>query len=311
MTEPTYDCRDAFSATMMDLAATDPGLVVVVNDSVGSSKLTGFAAAFPDRLVNVGIAEQNLVGVAAGLENGGKTPFVSAAGSFLSARAIEQIKVDLAYSKRHVVLCAQSPGVGYGALGATHHSIEDVPWMRAIPGMTVLVPADPLETEQALRWAHQHDGPVYIRISRMRVPSVHDGTRRLKPGAAALLREGDDVTIIANGTAVHRALAAADVLSAWGLSARVLSMASVKPLDEDAVLDAAAETQGILTVEEGLIAGALAGAVAETTARRRPARVHGLGLPDAFAPTGSAEWLLDHFGMSAEGIAAAARELVS
>ncbi len=154
----------------------------MVNDSVGSSKLDKLKKELPDQLVNVGIAEQDMVGVAAGLENGGKIPFVSGAGCFLSARATEQIKVDLAYSKRHVILCAQSPGVAYGALGATHHSIEDVAWMRILPGMTVLVPADPIETEQALRWAYTHDGPVYIRISRMKVPAVHPDDYHVRAG---------------------------------------------------------------------------------------------------------------------------------
>ncbi|MCA0296256.1 MAG: transketolase family protein [Actinobacteria bacterium] len=306
-----FDCRDTYTATLLDLARGDRDVVVVVNDSVGSSKLDRLKAELPGQLVNVGIAEQDMVGVAAGLENGGKIPFVSGAGSFLSARATEQIKADLAYSGRHVVLCAQSPGVAYGALGATHHSIEDVAWMRVLPGMTVLVPADPAETEQMLRWAYGHDGPVYLRISRMKVPAVHAESYRFEPGRAVVLRDGDDVTIAANGTVLHRALAAADLLAAQGVRARVLSVGSVKPLDEDAILAAARETSGIVTVEEGLSSGGLGGAVAETVSRHHPAPVTSLGLPDTFAPTGSAGWILDHFGMSPEGIAAAAAELAS
>jgi transketolase len=199
--------------------------------------------------------------------------------------------------------------VAYGPLGATHHSIEDVAWMRTLPGMTVLVPADPAETEQAVRWAYTHDGPVYIRISRMPVPAVHPGDYTFIPGKAATLREGNDVTIMANGTVLHRALAAAELLAAQGIDARVVSMGSVKPIDEDAIVAAAAETAGIVTVEEGLAGGGLGGAVAEVVARTRPTRVTMLGLPDVFAPTGSASWILDHFGMNAEGIAEAARQL--
>lgn len=299
----TYDCRSAYAATLADLARQDPNVVVVVNDSVGSSKLDGFVAEFPGRTVNVGIAEQNMVGVSAGLANGGKIPFVSAAGCFLTGRAMEQVKADLAYSRYHVVMCAQSPGVAYGPLGATHHSIEDVAWMRALPGMTVLVPADPAETEQALRWAHTHDGPVYIRISRMPVPAVHPDDYTFTPGKATTLREGTDVTIAANGTVLHRALAAADLLAAQGIQARVLSVGSVKPLDEDAIIAAARDTGGIVTVEEGLASGGLGGAVAELVTRTHPTMVTSLGLPDTFAPTGSAGWILDHYGLDARGIA--------
>lgn len=307
----TYDCRSTYAATLADLARTDPNVIVVVNDSTGSSKLDAFVKEFPGQTVNVGIAEQNMVGVSAGLANGGKVPFVSGAGCFLTGRAMEQVKADLAYSNYHVVLCAQSPGVAYGPLGATHHSIEDVAWMRALPGMTVIVPADPAETEQALRWAYTHDGPVYIRISRMAVPAVHASDYTFVPGRATVLRDGTDVTIVANGTVLHRAIAAADLLADRGVEARVLSMASVKPLDEDAIIAAARQTGGIVTVEEGLVAGGLGGAVAEVVTRVHPTRVTALGFPDTFAPTGSAGWLFDHFGLTAEGVAAAAERLAA
>lgn len=310
MTQQLHDCRTTFARVVGELADADPRVVVVVNDSVGSSNLGGFKNEHPDQIVNVGIAEQTMVGVSAGLANGGRLPIVSGAGCFLTARAMEQIKVDLAYSGHHVVLCAQSPGVAYGALGATHHSIEDVAWMRTIPGMAVVVPADPIETEQALRWAHQHDGPVYLRISRMPVPQVHPADYRFEPGKAYCLRDGSDITIAANGTVLHRALAAAELLSTQGVQARVLSFASVKPLDEDAVVAAASQTAGIITVEEGLASGGLGGAIAEVVARHHPCRVESVGLPDCFAPTGSAGWILDRFGMDPEGIATAATRLL-
>lgn len=305
----TYDCRSSYAATLADLARQDPNVIVVVNDSVGSSKLDGFVKEFPGQTVNVGIAEQNMVGVSAGLANGGKVPFVSGAGCFLTGRSMEQVKADLAYSNYHVVLCAQSPGVAYGPLGATHHSIEDVAWMRTLPGMTVIVPADPAETEQAVRWAYTHDGPVYIRISRMPVPEVHAADYAFVPGKATIMRDGTDVTIVANGTVLHRALTAADLLAERGVNARVLSMASVKPLDSEAVIAAAQETGGIVTVEEGLVAGGLGSAVAEVVTRVHPTRVTALGFPDTFAPTGSPGWLFDHFGLTADGIADAAAAL--
>ena len=308
---PLHDCRGAYARALTDIARADERLVVVANDSVGSSNLGAFREEFPTRLINVGIAEQNQVGVAAGLENGGKIPVVSCAGSFLSARATEQIKIDAAYSHRHMLLCAQSPGLAYGQLGSTHHSAEDVSIMRAIPDMTVIVPADPAETAGAVHWAYSElDGPAYIRVSRMKVPAVHGEDYVFTPEAVTV-RDGEDLTIIANGTALHRAIEAADRLAADGVRARLLSIPVVKPLDEDAVLAAARETGRIITVEEGTVKGGLGGAVAEFTADRCPVPVRRLGVPDEFAPTGSEVWLMDHWGVSAEGVIAAARGLMA
>lgn len=306
-----FDCRKAYAATLADIARGDDRLVVVVNDSVGSSNLGGFQGEFPTRLINVGIAEQDQVGVAAGLENGGKIPVVSCAGSFLSARATEQVKIDAGYSHRHMLLCAQSPGLAYGQLGSTHHSAEDISIMRSFPGMTVIVPADPAETEGALRWAYSElDGPAYIRISRMKVPAVHGEDYTWTPKAVTL-REGTDLTVIANGTTLHRAIDAVDRLAAEGVSARLLSMPVVKPLDEEAVLAAARETGRIITIEEGTVNGGLGGAVAELTSEKHPVPVRRLGVPDEWAPTGSEAWLMDHWGISADGVIAAARELLA
>ncbi|GAA3769041.1 transketolase family protein [Plantactinospora mayteni] len=302
-----HDCRDAYAATLIELAQADPRVVAVVNDSVGSSKLGEFRNRFPDRLINVGIAEQDMVGVAAGLANGGKIPFVSAASCFLTARALEQIKVDAAYSNHNLKLCGMSPGMAYGELGPTHHSIEDLAWLRAIPNLTVIVPSDPDETAQAIRWAASHPGPVFVRVSRMGVPEVNPTGYRFEAGRAALLRDGTDVTIIANGTVVAPALDAAHDLADLGIQARVLSMPTVKPLDVDAVVAAARETGAIVTVEEALTTGGLGGAVAETVVQHHPVPVRFVGVPDVFAPTGSARWLLEHFRISPGGIVDAAR----
>ncbi|TCC52630.1 transketolase family protein [Kribbella capetownensis] len=307
---PRYDCRDAYVETLAELAEADHRIVGVVNDSVGSSKLNSFRKAFPDRLINVGIAEQDMVGVASGLANGGRIPFVSAASCFLTGRALEQIKADVAYSNTNVKLCGMSPGVAYGELGPTHHSIEDIAWLRAISNLTVIVPADPIETAAALRWAAASDGPVFIRVSRMSVPKVYDEDYAFRLGRAITVRAGDDVTLISNGTVLWRAIAAAEQLATEGISARVLSMPTVKPLDTSAVVAAARETAGIVTAEEAVSGGGLGGAVAETVVQQHPARVTILGIPE-FAPTGSAGYLLDHFGLSPDGIAAAARRLVT
>ena len=210
---PRFDCRNAYVATLIDLAQEDKRIVGVVNDSIGSSKLDAFKKAFPDRLINVGIAEQDMVGVASGLANGGRIPFVSAASCFLTARALEQIKTDIAYSDRNVKLCGMSPGMAYGTLGPTHHSIEDIAWLRAIDNITIIVPADPVETAAAMRWAAVNEGPVFIRVSRMSVPQVYPDGYEFVPGRAITLRDGDDVTIISNGTVLWRALAAAEKLA--------------------------------------------------------------------------------------------------
>lgn len=305
-----YDCRDAYARTLEELAARDARVCVVVNDSVSSSKMKGFKTRFPERFVNVGIAEQNMVGVGNGLANGGMVPYVSGAACFLTGRAMEQVKVDLAYSNANVKLCGMSPGVAYGQLGPTHHSIEDLAWTRVLPNLAVVVPADPVETAAVTRFSLMHIGPMFLRISRMPVPRVHADDYEFRLGKAVVLREGRDVTLITNGVLVSRALQAAKSLASQGIEARVLNMSTVKPLDREAILDAATTTRGIVTAEEGLTAGGLGGAVAEVLALEHPAPMRILGLPDVFAPTGSAEFLLDHFGLNAAGMERAAMELL-
>ena len=304
----TFDCRKAFAETLTELARADRRIVAVCNDSVGSSNLTGFAAEFPDRLVNVGIAEQAMVGVAAGLANGGFVPFVCAASPFLTGRALEQIKADAAYSYYPIVLCGMSPGMAYGELGPTHHSIEDLAWTRAIAELTVMVPADPAQTRAAVRWAVENPGPLYLRVPRFKVPDVTPDDAVLEPGRAITLRDGDDVTIVAVGTMVSRALDAAEALRADGIGARVINMPFVDPLDEATLLEAARDTRGIVTVEEAIVSGGLGAAVASLVAQHQPTPMRILGIT-GFAPTGSASYLLDHFGLTADGIASAAHEL--
>jgi transketolase len=305
-----YDCRDAFASTLVEMAATDVRIAAVVNDSVNSTKLKGFRSRFPNRFVNVGIAEQNMVGVGAGLANGGMIPFVCGASCFLTARAMEQVKVDLGYARNNVKLCGMSSGMAYGELGPTHHSIEDLAWTRVIPNLTVIVPVDPIETRAAMLWARDHQGPVFLRLSRLPVPVLLDDKYVFRPGHAAALREGTDVTLVANGVLVSRALEAAGKLSGRGISARVLNASSMAPFDRKAIVRAARETRGIVTVEEASVYGGLGGAVAEIAATEHPVRMRILGVPGVFAPTGSAEFLLEHFGLTANGIAKAAIALL-
>nr|WP_315232515.1 transketolase C-terminal domain-containing protein [uncultured Albidiferax sp.] len=306
----TFDCRVAFAEELAAMARTDKRIVAVCNDSVGSSNLGAFKREFPDRLVNVGIAEQNMVGVAAGLANGGFLPFVCAASPFLTGRALEQIKADVAYSNFPVALCGMSPGMAYGELGPTHHSIEDLAWIRAIGDLPVIVPADPAETRAALRWFVASGGPAFLRIGRYKVPAVMPDGQDFVLGKSATLHEGKDVTLIAIGTMVSRALEAAEQLGREGIAARVINASSVKPLDNEAVLRAARETGAIVTVEEGIVHGGLGGAVAELVVQNHPVPMRIMGVP-GFAPTGSTSFLLQHFGLTAEGIATQARALVA
>lgn len=307
---PLYDCRDAFAATLERLGAEDGAVVAVCNDSVGSSKLAGFRDRFPERLINVGIAEQNMVGVGAGLANGGKIPFVCAASCFLTGRALEQIKADVAYSETNVKLVGISSGMAYGELGATHHSIEDFAWIRALPNVPVIAPADRIETAAAVAWAKSHDGACFLRLSRVGVPDLLAEGHVFQLGQADQLRDGSDLTLIANGTLTHRALTAAELLAARGVSARVLNMATVRPIDREAIVRAARETGAILTCEEHTVFGGLGSAVAEVVVDEAPAPMTRLGVPGVFAPTGSANFLLDAFGMAPAAIADSAEALL-
>jgi transketolase len=305
-----FDCRDSFAATIEALAAEDPRIVAVVSDSVGSSKLVNFGKKYPTRLVNVGIAEQMLVAVGAGLANGGKVPFVSAASCFITGRALEQVKADIAYSNVNVKLIGQSSGVAYGELGPTHHSIEDLAWLRLFNNMKLIVPADPWQTEQAIRAAAAHDGPVFVRVSRMPVPALDRPPGvTFEIGRAETLHDGGDASIIATGTMVHRALEAARTLSAEGISVRVINMATINPLDEAAIA-AAVETGAIVTVEEHSVRGGLGGAISEVVTGTTPVPMRIMGFP-GFVPTGSAEWLVEHFGLTPAGIAAAVKQTIA
>lgn len=309
-TMPMIDCRKPFAETLIDLAHADDRIVAVCNDSVGSSNLGEFAEIFPDRLVNVGIAEQNMVGVAAGLANAGFIPFVCAASPFLTGRALEQIKADVAYSNANVKLCGMSPGFAYGELGPTHHSIEDIAWIRAIDNIDIVVPADAHQTAAVVRWAAQSAKPVFMRISRTPVPNINaQGENPFVPGRSDLLRRGSDATIICAGTVVWRALEAADHLAEVGTDVRVLNMASITPIDQKSVIEAAQETKAIVTVEESVSRGGLGGAIAELVVESHPVPMRMLGTP-TFAPTGSVEQLYEHFGLTPEDIFNAVRDVL-
>jgi transketolase len=310
---PVFDNRVAFADELIALAESNDRVVAVCNDSVGSSNLVAFRERFPERLVNVGIAEQNMVGVGAGLAAAGLIPFVCAAGPFLTGRALEQIKADVAYSQAAVILCGMSPGMAYGELGPTHHSVEDFSWLRALPGLDIVVPADAAQTRTALRQAVENPRPTYLRIGRHKVPAVSGDDGALRRGRMEVVREGSDATIVATGTEVSRALGAADLLAGRGFDVRVVNATYLAPLDGETLAAAARETRGIVTAEEANVSGGLGAAVASLVAQlpssdRVPMRI--LGLTE-FAPTGSTDYLLRHFGLTSDDIAEAVEEVLA
>ncbi len=302
--------QDVFSETLAALAHQDPDVVVVTSDSRGSGKLSRFAQEFPDRIVEVGIAEQTLVGVAAGLASGGKKPFAYSPASFLTARSLEQIKNDVAYSRQAVRLVGISAGVSYGALGMTHHSTHDLAALRAIPGIAIVVPADNYEARAAAIAARDSNGPVYVRLGKRPVPDL-PGCAPFELGRARLVRDGDALAFIATGETVWVACEAARRLSAEGVECRVLSMHTVRPLDTDAVR-AAAATGAIVTVEEHSVFGGLGEACARVVAEAGLAvALRTMGLPDEETAAGSQSEILAHYGICPDGLASVARELLA
>jgi len=302
---------DVFAETLLALAKDDRNVLVVTSDSRGSGKLTPFAAALPDQIVEVGIAEQNLVGVAAGLASTGKIVYAVSPASFLTARSLEQIKNDVCYSDHPVKLIGISAGVSYGALGSTHHSIHDIAALRAIHNCTIIVPADNLETAEAIKASAEMSHPVFIRFGKRPMPHVHGPGTALEVGKALLVHEGNDVAFIAAGETVVHALLAARDMEKEGISARVISMHTIKPLDRQAVILAAEECRAIVTVEEHSCAGGLGEACAAVLMQAGlhvPFRI--VGFPDEDTVTGSQLEIFAHYGISAQGLAHTAMTLL-
>ena len=303
--------REAYGEALKEIGGKNEQIVVLDADLSKSTKTNVFAKAYPQRFFNVGIAEQNLVGTAAGLAASGKTPFVSTFAMFAAGRAFEQIRNSVCYPKLNVKVAATHAGLTVGEDGASHQAIEDVSLMRSLPNMTVLVPADEEETRQAIAWAAAYQGPVYIRLGRMSVDNVSPEGYVFAPAKAAVLTEGNDVALIANGVMVMAALEAAKTLAAEGIQARVINMASVKPLDEAAVVSAAKETGAIVTCEEHSIIGGLGSAVAEVLAEQAPAPLERVGVKDIFGESGKPKELLAKYGLTAADVAEAARRVVA
>jgi transketolase len=303
---------EVFSATLLELARQDSDLLVVTSDSRGSAKLAPFAKAVPGQIVEVGIAEQNLVGVAAGLAAAGKKVFAVSPACFLTARSLEQIKNDLCYSDRPVKAVGISAGVSYGALGTTHHSLHDYAVLRAIHNITIVAPADNFETREAVRAAARSTTPVYLRFGKKRMPHLPRVEPGFELGRASLVREGADLSFLACGETVAPAYEAAELLAKDGVQCRVLSLHTIKPLDVAAVRKAATETGRVITVEEHSVNGGLGEACAGLLLQEGiHARFKIAGLSDEHTVTGSQEEIFRHYGLDGQGLAGLARNLLA
>jgi len=302
--------RDAYGEALRELGGRYRDIVVLDADLSKSTKTNVFAKAYPDRFFNVGIAEQNLVGTAAGLAASGKIPFVSTFAMFAAGRAFEQVRNSVCYPRLNVKICATHAGLTVGEDGASHQAIEDIALMRGLPGMTVIVPADATETHQAVAWAAEYKGPVYIRLGRAAVRAVFGESFRFALGRAALLAEGADLTIIACGVMVAAARRAADELTQTGITARVLNMSSIKPLDSAAVIKAARDTGAIVTCEEHSGSGGLGSAVAEVLGENAPVPLERVGVLDTFGESGTPDALLAKYNLTAADIVRAAKRVV-
>ncbi|HEX2630443.1 MAG TPA: transketolase C-terminal domain-containing protein [Chitinophagaceae bacterium] len=297
---------DVFSATLQQLAEYDKNIIVVTSDSRGSGKLVPFGQKFPKQIVEIGIAEQNLVGVAAGLASAGKKTFAVSPACFLTARALEQIKNDVAYSDNAVKLIGISAGVSYGALGTTHHSLHDFAVLRAVNNMIIVAPADNFETEQAIRKAAELDQPIYLRFGKKPMPLLKESSANdFEFGKGRVIKEGDDITFIATGETVYPALQAARKLEAeQNIHASVISMHTIKPLDHALLAEVAAKGKPVITVEEHMVYGGLGEACASFLLQNGYAnRFKIVGIPDEYTVTGSQNEIFSHYGISEKGLA--------
>lgn len=295
--------RESYGNALVELGKKHDDVIVLDADLAGATKTATFMKAFPERHIDCGIAEGNMVGVAAGLAASGKVPFASSFAMFAAGRAFEQIRNSVGYPKLNVKIGATHAGISVGEDGATHQCNEDIALMRTIPGMVVLNPSDDVEAKAAVEAAYEHQGPVYLRFGRLAVPVINDRPDyKFQIGKAITLREGTDVAIIATGLEVNESLVAAEKLAAEGISAEVINMHTIKPLDKEAVLKAAEKTGKIVTVEEHSVIGGLGSAVCDVVAETACAKVLKIGVNDTYGESGSAVELIKKYGLDSESI---------
>ncbi len=303
--------RVEYGKTLAQLGEENPQIVVLDADLSGSTQTHHFAKAFKDRFFNMGIAEQDLMGTAAGLALGGKIPFASTFAMFATGRAWEQIRQSIAYGNLNVKIVASHGGVTVGEDGGSHQAVEDLALMRILPNLVVLVPADGSETRAMTRWAAGYHGPVYMRTGRMAVPLIYDDDYVFELGRGSLLREGQDVTLMGIGIMVQACLDAADLLVSEGVEARVVNLGCLKPLDWELVVDSARRTGAVVTAEEHMVTGGLGSAVSEILAEHWPTPIQRIGLKDTFGMSGKPGELLKHYGLTAENIKQAAVQVMA
>lgn len=295
--------RDAYGSALAELGKEKENLVVLDADLAAATKTEVFRKEFPDRHIDCGIAEANMIGIAAGLASTGKIPFVSSFAMFAAGRAYEQVRNSVGYPHLNVKIGATHAGISVGEDGASHQCNEDLALMRVIPGMTVINPSDAVEARAAVRAAYELDGPVYLRFGRLAVPVINDrADYQFEIGKGVLLKDGKDLTIIATGLCVSEALEAAQMLLKDGIDARVINIHTIKPLDEELVIKAAEETGKVVTVEEHSVIGGLGGAVAESLCEKCPAKLLRIGIEDTFGESGPAAELIAKYGLDAKGI---------
>lgn len=301
--------RESYGNALAELGAEFENLVVLDADLAAATKTGVFKKAFPDRHIDCGIAECNMMGIAAGLAATGKIPFASSFAMFAAGRAFEQVRNSIAYPKLNVKIGATHAGISVGEDGATHQCNEDIALMRTIPGMVVINPSDDVEAKAAVRAAIEHEGPVYLRFGRLAVPVINDKPDyKFELGKGVVLREGKDVTIIATGLPVSECLAAAEKLAADGIDAKVINIHTIKPLDEELVLAAAKETGKVVTVEEHSVIGGLGSAVCDVLSEKCPTKVMKIGINDTFGESGPAVELVKKYGLDADSIYAKVKE---
>ena len=302
--------REAYGRTLVELGKIHDDFLVFDADLAAATKAGVFKKEFPERFYDCGIAEQNMMSIAAGVAATGKKVFASSFAMFAAGRAYEQIRNSIGYPGLNVVICATHAGISVGEDGATHQCNEDIALMRTIPGMTVLNPADTVEGRLALLAAYEHDGPVYIRFGRLAVPVIFDENYKFQIGKGVELKEGTDATVIATGLMVKEALEAHELLKAEGINARIINMSTIKPIDEEIIVKAAKETGAIVTAEEHSVIGGLGSAVCDVVCEKAPVPVLKLGMNDIFGMSGPAAELLDTFGFRAKDIAAKVKEVL-
>ncbi len=306
----TTEPREGYARALIELGQQHDDVFVLDADCAKSNYTNRFRDEFPDRFFNMGIAECDIVGTAAGMAALGKVPFANAYANFLTGRGYDQVRISVAYSGRNVKIVGHNAGTSAAQEGATHLPLEDIGLMRAIPDMTVIVPADSCEMEKAVRAAYEYEGPVYLRVGKLKVPDVTTADTPFEVGKAIRFREGSDVTLISTGNMLFETLKAAEILAEKGVSAEVLHMHTVKPIDSEAIAESARKTGAVVTVEEHSILNGLGSAVAETLCEKYPVPLRRVGTKDVFGLSGTMDELMDYFGLRAEPIAATALEAI-